>query len=353
MRTSTDRPKTGQTSSDTGTGTNAAPPGTMRAIVQHAYGPPETLRTEIVDIPSIAADELLIEVVAAGVDRGVWHLVTGKPYLVRLAFGLRAPSNPIPGFDVAGRVVAVGADVNRFQVGDQVFGIARGSFAQYTVAKERKLALRPAGVGAQEAAVATISGITALQALTDVGHLRAGQRVLIIGASGGVGSSAVQLAAALGATVTGVASGRKGALVRSLGAEHVLDYESAGYLDGSTHYDLILDIGGLNPLRRLREALTPKGTLVIVGGEGGDRWTGGIGRQIRARLLSPFVAQRLTFFLSAERQDLIERLAAHLDRGEVSPPIGQRYPLEEAPAALADLVSGHACGKSVIVVKEA
>ncbi|MGB3763469.1 MAG: NAD(P)-dependent alcohol dehydrogenase [Ornithinimicrobium sp.] len=351
MSTSTDQPRTIQTTS--ATGTIEAPSGTMRAIVQDAYGPPATLRVEIVDIPAIAADEVLIEVVDAGVDRGVWHVVTGKPYLVRLAFGLRKPSAPIPGFDVAGRVVAVGAGVSRFRVGDQVFGIARGSFAQYCVAKERKLALRPAGVGVQQAAVATISGITALQALTDVGHLRAGQHVLIIGASGGVGSCAVQLAAALGATVTGVASRRKGSLVRSLGAHDVLDYESVDYLDGSTRYDLILDIGGLNPLRRLRKALTSKGTLVIVGGEGGDRLTGGIGRQVRARLLSPFVAQRLTFFLSAERQDLIERLATHLEQGQVAPPIGRRYPLEEAPTALADLVSGHACGKSVIVVNDA
>ncbi|MGB3686413.1 MAG: NAD(P)-dependent alcohol dehydrogenase [Ornithinimicrobium sp.] len=351
MSTNAEQLMTGPTSRVTGP--TGAPHGTMRAIVQHAYGPPETLQSAVIDVPSIGADEVLIEVAAAGVDRGIWHLVTGKPYLIRLAFGLRAPSYPVPGFDVAGRVVAIGADVNRFQVGDEVFGIARGSFAQYAAAKERKLALRPDGLGDQEAAVATISGITALQALTNVGRLRVGQSVLVIGASGGVGSCAVQLAVALGASVTGVASGSKGALVRSLGADHVLDYATQDYLDGSTRYDLILDIGGLNPLRRLRKALTPTGTLVIVGGEAGDRLTGGIGRQIRARLLSLFVAQRLTFFVSAERQDLIGRLADHLDRGDVTPSIRHRYPLEEAATALADLVSGHACGKSVVVVKEA
>lgn len=347
MSTSTERPTTDPTPPAAG-----APVGTMRAIVQPAYGPPETLRPAEIDLPSIAADEVLVEVAAAGLDRGVWHLATGRPYLVRLGFGLRRPASPVPGFDVAGRVAAVGADVHRLRVGDEVFGIARGSFAQYAAAKASKLALRPAGLGVEEAAVATVSGITALQALTDVGRVQSGQSVLVIGASGGVGSYAVQLAAALGATVTGVASGRKGALVRSLGADHVLDHAADDYLDGSTRYDLILDTGGLNPLRRLRRALTRTGTLVIVGGEGGDRWTGGIGRQIRARLLSLFVPQRLTFFLSAERQDLIERLAVHLQKGDVSPSIGRRYLLDEAPTALADLVAGLAGGKSVIVVKE-
>ncbi len=348
MSTSTHRPPTDPTPR-----TQDAPAGTMRAIVQHAYGSPETLRSAEIDIPSIAADEVLVEVAAAGLDRGVWHLTTGRPYLVRLGFGLTRPASPVPGLDVAGRVAAVGAEVRRFRVGDEVFGVARGSFAQYAVAKARSLVLRPAGLGVEEAAVATTSGVTALQALTDVGRLRAGQSVLVIGASGGVGSHAVQLAVALGATVTGVASGAKAALVRSLGAERVLDYAGADYLDGSTRYDLILDIGGLNPLRRLRKALTRTGTLVIVGGEGGDRWTGGIGRQIRARMLSAFVPQRLTFFLSVVRPDRLERLAAHLERGDVVPAVGRRYPLDQAPTALADLVAGLARGKSVILVKEA
>ncbi len=348
MSTSTQRPTT-----DPSTPAGGGRTATMRAIVQHAYGPPETLRSAEIDLPSIAADEVLVEVAAAGLDRGVWHLVTGRPYLVRLGFGLRRPASLVPGFDVAGRVAAVGADVRRFRVGDEVFGIARGSFAQFAAAKASKLALRPAGLGVEEAAVATVSGITALQALSDVGRVRSGQSVLVIGASGGVGSYAVQLAAAFGATVTGVASGGKGDLVRSLGAHQVLDYAADDYLDGSTRYDLILDIGGLNPLRRLRRAQTRTGTLVIVGGEGGDRWTGGIGRQIRARLLSPFVPQRLTFFLSAERRDLIERLAVHLANGEVSPAVGRRYRLDEAPTALADLVAGLASGKSVLLVKEA
>ena len=325
--------------------------GTMRAVVQHAYGI-EALRPAETERPAIAADEVLVKVAAAGLDRGVWHLVTGRPYLVRLGFGLRRPASPVPGFDVAGRVAAVGSDVDRFRVGDDVFGIARGSFAQYAAAKADKLALRPAGLGVEKAAVATISGITALQALTDVGRVQAGQSVLVIGASGGVGSYAVQLASALGATVTGVSSGSKGALVRSLGADHVLDYAAGAYLDGSTRYDLIIDAGGLNPLRHLRRALTRSGTLVIVGGEGGGRWTGGIGRQIRARLLSPLVSQRLTFFLSAERRDIIERLAVYLASGAVSPAVGRRYQLNEAPAAIADLAAGRARGKSVIVVKE-
>ncbi|WP_372594228.1 NAD(P)-dependent alcohol dehydrogenase [Actinotalea sp.] len=324
----------------------------MRAIVQDTYGPPEVLRAAEIDRPTIAADEVLLEVAAAGVDRGVWHLMAGRPYLVRLGFGLTRPAVAVPGLDVAGRVVAVGSEVRRFRVGDEVFGIARGAYAQYAAAKASKLALRPAGLAVEQAAVATISGITALQALTDVGRLSAGQSVLVIGASGGVGSYAVQLAAALGATVTGVASGAKADLVRELGAHHVLDHGRDDYLDGSARYDLILDIGGLNPLRRLRRALTRTGTLVIVGGEGGGRWTGGIGRQIRATLLSTFVPQRLTFFLSAERQDVIQRLAGYLERGEVVPAVGRRYPLDQTSTALADLVAGHARGKSVILVKE-
>lgn len=325
--------------------------GTMRAVVQHAYGI-EALRPAETERPAIAADEVLVEVRAAGLDRGVWHLVTGRPYLVRLGFGLRRPDSPVPGFDVAGRVAAVGSDVDRFRVGDDVFGIARGSFAQYAAAREDKLALRPAGLGVEAAAVATISGITALQALTDVGRVQSGQGVLVIGASGGVGSYAVQLARVLGATVTGVASGRNGALVRSLGADHVLDYAAGGYLDGSTRYELIIDTGGLNPLRHLRRALTRSGTLVIVGGEGGGRWTGGIGRQIRAWLLSPLISQRLPFFFSVERRDIIERLAVYLASGAVQPAVGRRYRLDEVPAAIADLAAGRAAGKSVIVVKE-
>lgn len=325
----------------------------MRAVVQEQYGSADSLATATIDPPQIESDEVLIEVVAAGVDRGVWHLMTGRPYLVRLAgYGITRPKDPVPGLDVAGRVVAVGDRVSRFRIGDEVFGIARGAFAEYAAAKEEKLAHKPSSLTFEAAAVAAISGITALQALTDVGEVRAGQSVLVIGASGGVGTYAVQLAKALGATVTGVASSAKADLVRSLGADHVLDYAADDYLDGEIRYDVIIDIGGLNTLRSLRRALTEDGTLVIVGGEGGGTVTGGVGRQLRAKMQSPFVSQRLTFFLSQEHYSHIERLAGYLQSGEVEPAVGRRYSLDETATAIADLEAGRARGKSVILIDQ-
>ncbi len=302
--------------------------------------------------PVAGTGQVLLEVHAAGVDRGTWHLMTGLPYIMRvMGFGLTRPKDPVPGADVAGRVVAVGPGVERFKVGDEVFGIAQGSYAEYAVAEADKLAHKPTTISFEQAAVASVSGITALQALTEVGKLESGQHVLVIGASGGVGSYAVQIAKALGARVTGVSSARKADLVRSLGADAVIDYAAGDYLDGSTRYDLVIDIGGRNPLRRLRRALTPRGTLVIVGGEGGDRLTGGFGRQLRAALLSPFVSQRMAMFISTEHYRYIETLAGFIERGEVTPAVGQRYRLDEAPAAIADLAAGRAEGKSVIVVR--
>lgn len=338
--------RSAKTSAETGS-------GPMRAIVQKAYGSAETLEHTTIQRPEIGPAEVLIEVHAAGVDRGVWHLMTGLPYLVRLAgYGITKPKTPVPGLDVAGTVVAVGDAVSRFRVGDEVFGIGRGAYAEFAVADEDKLAQKPANIDFEHAAVASISGITALQALTDVGDVQPGQTVLVIGASGGVGTYAVQLAKALGAEVTGVASATKGDLVLSLGADHVIDYAAGGYLDGSARYDLIVDVGGLNPVRKLRKALNPEGTLVIVGGEGDGRWTGGIGRQLRAKLASPFVSQRLTFFLSSEHHSHIERLADHMATGDVVPAVGRRYRLDEVPAAINDLEAGRATGKSVIVVHQ-
>ena len=326
--------------------------GTMRAILQRAYGSSETLQLGQIARPTIKADQVLVEVHAAGVDRGVWHLMTGLPYLVRLmGFGFRRPKQPVPGADVAGRIVAVGKDVDRFTVGDEVFGIASGAYAEYAIADADKLARKPASLPFDQAAVSAISGITALQALTEIGHVEAGQDVLVIGASGGVGSYAVQLAKALGATITGVASGSKAELVRSLGADAVVDYATDDYLDGSTRYDLIIDIGGRNPLRALRKALTKRGTLVIVGGEGGDKLTGGMGRQLGALALSPFVSQRLTMFISTEHYRFIEQLAGFIERGEVTPSVGARYELEQAPAAIDDMLAGRTQGKSVIAVR--
>ncbi|MEQ8718665.1 MAG: NAD(P)-dependent alcohol dehydrogenase [Acidimicrobiales bacterium] len=333
--------------------TSPHPGDTMTAVLQRRYGSADTLTVGETPVPAIGPDEVLVEVHAAGVDRGVWHLMTGQPYLVRLAgYGLLRPKNPVPGLDVSGRVVAIGEAVTRFAVGDAVFGIARGAYAQYAAAPESKLAHKPQSLSFEQAAVASISGITALQALTDKGDLRAGQSVLVIGASGGVGSYAVQLAKALGAQVTGVASAAKAELVRSLGATEVLDYETDDYLDGTRTYDLIVDIGGRNPLRRLRSALEPDGTLVVVGGEGGNRLTGGFGRSIRASALSPFVSQRLTMFVAAEDHVWIDRLASHLANGSVVPFVGARHPLADTPTAIGDLEAGRARGKSVIVVRD-
>ena len=325
---------------------------TMRAVVRDRYGSAEQLTISTVDIPSIAADEVLIEVVAAGLDRGVWHLMTGRPYLIRLGYGMTKPKNPVLGFDVSGRVIAVGADVQRFEVGDEVFGIAKGSYAEFAAAKEKKLALKPDTVSFEEVATVAISGATALQAITDVGGIEAGQSILVIGASGGVGSYTVQLAKALGAKVTGVASAAKSDFVRALGADEVVDYVVDDYLDGAVTYDLIIDIGGLNPLSRLRRALKETGTLVIVGGEGGGSLTGGLGRQLWARLLSPFVSQRLTFVVSTEGHRHFEHLSSYIQAREVVPAVGRRYRLDEAPQALADLEEGRTRGKSVIVMDE-
>ena len=324
---------------------------TMQAVTQRAYGGPEVLELSSVARPAIGADEVLIEVEAAGLDRGVWHLMTGMPYLIRvMGYGLTRPKHPVLGMDVAGRVVEVGADVTRFTVGDEVFGIGNGTFAEFAAAKESKLAHKPDNVSFDDAAVSAISGITALQALTTVGRVEPGQRVLVIGASGGVGSFAVQLATALGATVTGVASTAKLDAVRAMGADDVIDYTHQSIDDGPDRFDLIIDTGGRNPISRLRRALTPTGTLVIVGGEDGDRLTGGIGRQLRAAALSPFIGQRLAFFISSESAEDIETLAGHLAAGDVVPVIGRRCTLDEVPAAVEAMQAGTLTGKTLIEV---
>lgn len=333
------------------TGPTTAPGTTMRAVTQHRYGDSGALSLAEIDQPTIEPDEVLIEVVAAAVDRGTEHLMTGRPWLIRLAgFGLLRPKQPIIGLDVAGIVRAVGDDVTRFAIGDEVFGIAKGSLAEFTAASENKLAKKPAGLTFEQAAASTVSGISALQALTDVGRLEPGQRVLVIGASGGVGTFAVQLARALGAVVDGVAGTANLELVSSLGATHVYDHRTTDIADISERYDLVLDIGGRNPIRKLRRLLTPSGTLVIVGGEDGNRVTGGFGRQLRAVALSPFVGQRLTMFMSKEHHEFVERLAAHLESGEVVPTIGSRFPLERAGDAMRQFESGTASGKAVINV---
>ena len=329
----------------------AADPATMRAITQSRYGtvPEDVMRLDQVTRPDIGDDEVLIQVRAAGVDRGTWHVMAGQPYLMRLlGFGFRGPRNKVPGLDVAGTVVAVGPAVTRFAVGDEVFGIARGSFAEYAAAREGTLARRPAALSFEQAGAVAVSGLTALQGLRDAGRIKPGQKVLVIGASGGVGSYAVQIARSFGAEVTGVCGTAKVDLVRSIGADHVIDYTQADFADGQRHYDLILDIGGNSPLSRLRRALTPRGTLVIAGGEGG-RWTG-VGRQLRALALSVLIRQRLTMVASRHRQADLDTLHRLIETGQVTPVIDRTYPLAEAPMAIRHLYAGHARGKIVITV---
>jgi NADPH:quinone reductase-like Zn-dependent oxidoreductase len=329
----------------------AAEQQTMRAIVHRSYGTAKVLAHETVAIPTIGEKEVLIKVHCAALDRGTWHLMTGTPYLIRiLGFGFLRPKQPVPGLDVAGTVVEVGSAVSRFVPGDEVFGIANGSFAEYTVANQEKLIAKPVDMTFEDAAAATVSGITALEALTDVGHVQAGQKVLVVGASGGVGSYAVQLAKALGAEVSGVASAAKADLLRSLGADYVIDYTTNYLVESESRYDLIIDIGGRNKVSKLRGVLTARGTMVFVGGEDGNRVTGGIGRQVVASLLSVFLKQRLTMFISSENYTVMQRLCDFIQSGAVKPSIGQRFDLDDVPAAMHALEAGTTRGKTVISV---
>ena len=322
----------------------------MRAITQQGYGDANVLRLEEVPRPGVRPDQVLVRVHAAGLDRGTEHLMTGKPYAVRLAVGLRRPRNPVLGRDVAGTVAMVGSAVTRFAPGDEVYGVAPGSFAEYAAADEDKLAAKPAGLSFAEAAVVPISGGTALQALTDVGRVQPGQTVLVLGASGGVGGYAVQLARALGAEVTGVCSTAKLDHVSSLGAHHVLDRTREDWADGTRRYDLILDIAGNPSLRRLRRALAPRGTAVFVGGEHGGSVTG-MGRQLRGALLvSPVVSQRFALLLARERAEDYERLTLLIESGELTPRVDRSYPLEQASEAVRLLESGRIRGKVAITV---
>jgi NADPH:quinone reductase-like Zn-dependent oxidoreductase len=322
---------------------------TMAAIVQDGYGSADVLHLQQIPRPQIGGREVLLRVHAAGLDRGQWHLMTGRPYLLRLVAGLRRPRNAVMGLDVAGTVVAAGPEVTRFSVGDEVFGFGRGTFAEYATAREDKLARKPATASLEQAAVVPVSAVTALLAVTDTGHVQSGQKVLITGASGGVGSYAVQLAAAFGAEVTAVCSTAKTGLVRSLGAARVIDYTKDDFADDAGRYDLIIDIAGNPALSRLRRALTPGGTAVITGGEDGGNLTG-MGRQLRALVLSPFLRQRLTMVAPRQRSGDLDRLAALIDAGTVTPSIDRTYALGQAPEAMRYLEAGKARGKVAITV---
>jgi NADPH:quinone reductase-like Zn-dependent oxidoreductase len=322
----------------------------MRAVVQNGYGEPgDVLTVREIDPPTINADEVLVRVHAAGVDAGVWHLVTGLPKLVRLmGFGVRTPKNPVRGMDVAGRVEAVGANVTGLRPGDEVYGSSNGSFAEFAVAKPTELALRPTALTPIEAAAVPVSACTALQALRDRARLKPGQRVLVIGAGGGVGTFAVQLAKAMGAEVTGVCSTSKVDLVRSIGADHVIDYTRDEVTDGPGGYDVIVDIAGNRPVSRLRSALTPRGTLVMIGGETDGRLIGGMDRILGAFLVAPFIRQHVRGLFATVRRGDLEHLNGLIEAGTLKPVVERTFPLDEVPEAIAHQRTGRALGKVVV-----
>jgi NADPH:quinone reductase-like Zn-dependent oxidoreductase len=324
----------------------------MKAITQDRYGGLDVLEFSDIDQPVPKDDEVLIRVHAAGLHRGDWHVMTGLPYLIRVVvptLGLRKPKVPVQGMDLAGTVEAVGDDVTRFRPGDEVFGWTDGSFAEYAVAPEDNLVHKPANLSFEQAAVVPTSGFAALQGLRDEGAVQPGQQVLVIGAAGGVGSFALQLAKAFGAEVTGVASTGQVELVRSIGADEVIDYTRQDVTDGTRQWDLILDCAGRRTLSRLRRALTPTGTLVIVGGEGGGRWLGGFDRNLRAVALSRLVGQRLRMLSSKPGQADLQVLGELLEAGKLTPVIGRSYPLGEVPEAFRQMVEGRGGGGKIVI----
>jgi NADPH:quinone reductase-like Zn-dependent oxidoreductase len=348
----TDIPSTARAPGRGSAASHSAAAGRMRAVVQDGYGDVGVLRVTDLPRPSVGKGEVLVRVAAAGVDRGTWHVMTGLPYLGRLAFGLRRPRQPVPGIDVAGTVVAVGTDVTRFAVGDEVYGFGTGTFAEYAIAKEKRLAHKPTGLGFVEAAAVPVSAATALIAVQDLARVQPGQNVLVLGASGGVGSYVVQLATAAGGSVTGVCSGGKAGLVRSLGAVDVLDRATEDFAALGRRWDVVIDIAGNPTLSRLRRALTPSGTAVIVGGEEGGRFAGGMNRPLRAVALSLLVKQRLTMVVPRETAADLDRLSELLAAGAFTPSVGATYPLERAADALRDLTAGRVRGKAVLTVAD-
>ena len=323
----------------------------MKAIVQDGYGSPDVLELRDVDEPSPGDGEVLVRVHAAGCGPDVWHLMTGTPYFARLMPDFQKMWQPVRGRDVAGEVEAVGAGVDGLHPGDPVMGIAEGTFAELAVGRAEKLVRKPDRIDFEQAAAAPISGLTALQAIRDVADVQPGQRVLVIGAGGGVGSLTVQVAKAFGAEVTGVGSTAKLDAIRSLGADDALDYTREDFADGRRRWDAIVDTAGRRPLRVLRRALTPTGTLAIVGGEGGGKVTGGFFRQIlRGPILSIVSGQRLRPVMSKEDPADLRTLAGMIEAGAVTPLVGRTYPLVDAAEAVRELEKGHALGKIVVTV---
>jgi NADPH:quinone reductase-like Zn-dependent oxidoreductase len=321
----------------------------MEAIIHSRYGPPDVLEVKDIDKPAINDDAVLVRVHAAAVGKGDWLTVQGLPYVARMRYGLPKPKHPVPGFDVAGRIESVGSNVTQLQPGDAVFGWCDGSFAEYASVPEGQLVRKPANLTFEQAAAVPISGFAALQALRDTGGVQPGQQVVIIGASGGVGSFAVQLAKAFGAEVTGVCSTKSLDMVRSIGADHVIDYSQQDFTRTGQRYDLILEMAGNRSPADLRRALTPKGTLVLVGGSGG-RWFMGTGRTLRAVLVSPFVGQRLRSFFSKPRGEDLVVLQEFLEAGKLIPVIDRTFPLSKTPAAIRYVGERSTQGKTVITV---
>jgi len=324
----------------------------MKAIVYRCYGSPDVLRFEDIEKPTPADNQLLVKVHGASVNPLDWHYMRGTPYLVRTDSGLGKPTDPRLGVDFAGTVEAVGKNVKRFKPGDEVFGGRDGAFAEYvTVREERAVVRKPGNVTFEQAASVPIAGITALQALRDKGQVHPGQKVLINGASGCVGTFAVQLAKSFGADVTGVCSTRNVALVQSLGADHVIDYTREDFTKGGERYDLIVDTVGNHPLLEYRRVLNPKGMFILIGAPNEGRWLGGVSVMLKAMMLSPFVSQQFAPFLAELNQKDLTVLADLMQAGKLTPVIDRRYKLSEVPAAIQYLEQGHARGKVVISVE--
>jgi len=324
----------------------------VKAVVQDRYGDADVLAVRHIEEPVPGDGEVLIRVRAAGVDPGAWHLMTGRPYLVRLGFGLRAPKIKVRGREVAGTVQAVGQGVTQLGAGDDVYGTVEGSFAELACASATRFARKPGGLTFEQAAAVPISGMTALVAVRDRARVKAGQSILVVGAGGGVGSFAVQLAKAMGAHVTGVCSTSKVELVRGIGADEIIDYTREDFADGTRRFDVIVDTAGRRPLPQLRRALAADGVLVIVGGEGGGRWLGGFQRQLGAPFRSIGRKQKLIGLMYRETQDLLLALSELVEAGKVAPVIDLTYPLGEAADAIRYLEQGHVAGKVVLTVPE-
>ena len=321
----------------------------MKAIVQDVYGSADVLRFEDVEVPVAPKGHVLLRVGAASAFIGDWHVMTGTPYAIRLVSGLRHPKVRVRGQDVAGTVEALGEEVTGFDIGDEVFGVGIGTFAEYAIARADRIAPRPSNLGFEEAATVPTTGCTALQGIRDVGKVAEGQRVLVIGAAGGVGSFGVQIAKAYGAHVTGVCSTSKIDLVRAIGADEVIDYTREEIVDGTRRFEVIFDTAGNREASYLRGALTPKGILVMAGGEGGGKWLG-MGRVMRAKALSAFVGQKLTNYLARPNTADLLVLKDLIETGRVTPAIGSRVPLSDTAAVMRELGTGHGRGKVVITI---